>query len=70
MLHQNIEITASDKKLVLHIMAQAKNQGIKTLYLFTPDKTAFYKTLGWHTHSLVQYRGHQVSIMQATLDNK
>ena len=55
------------RRLVLQVMAQAKNEGIKTLYLFTPDKTEFYKNLGWHTHSVVQYHGHEVSIMQTTL---
>jgi len=56
------------RQLVLHLMAQAKNQGIKTLYLFTPDKTDFYKKLGWQMYRLVQYREHQVSIMQTTLN--
>ena len=56
-------------QLVLHVMAQAKNEGIKTLYLFTPDKTGFYKNLGWHTLSVMNYHGHEVSIMQTTLNN-
>jgi len=54
-------------RLVQHLMAQAKNQGITTLYLFTPDKTGFYKKLGWHTQSLAQYHEHRGSIMQTTL---
>ncbi len=29
-------------KLVLHAMAQAKKEGISTLYLFTPDNKTFY----------------------------
>ena len=55
-------------KLVLHVMAQAKQEGISTLYLFTPDKQDFYLNLGWSTKSVEQYRNHDVTIMQAELD--
>ena len=56
-------------KLVSHFMTQAKNKGIKKLYLFTADKKDFYEQLGWHTYNNVQYHGHQVTIMQVTLNN-
>lgn len=62
--HRNNGIGA---RLVLHVMAQAKHQGIKTLYLFTPDKIDFYKKFGWHIHSQSRYHGHQVSVMQVIL---
>ena len=55
-------------KLVLHVMKQAKREGITTLYLFTPDKQNFYAKLGWITKSIEQYQGHEVTIMQTSLD--
>jgi GNAT superfamily N-acetyltransferase len=55
-------------KLVRHVMAQAKQQGVETLYLYTPDKSKFYEKLGWRMNSIEPYHGHQVSIMQATLN--
>jgi len=57
-------------KLILHIVTQAKNKGIQTLYLYTPDKTDFYQKLGWKNLSTVQYHGHQVTIMQLALNDK
>lgn len=55
-------------KLVLHVMQQAKENAIKTLYLFTPDKAAFYKKLGWVIISKEQYHGHEVTIMELCLN--
>ena len=56
------------KQLVLHVMNRAKTEGIKTLYLFTTDKEDYYQKLGWIINSVVQYHGHQVTIMQITLN--
>jgi len=56
-------------KLVLHVMAQAKDHGIRRLYLFTPDKQSFYLKLGWTTMCTERYHGHEVTIMQADLVN-
>jgi len=55
-------------ELVDHVMTQAKNHGVKTLYLYTPDQSPFYEKQGWQTHSKVQYHGHSVTIMQLTLN--
>ena len=57
------------RKLVLHVMDQAKKEGIKILYLFTTDKEDYYRKLGWNVHSTVQYHGHEVTIMQVTLNS-
>ncbi len=54
-------------KLVLHAMQQARNAGIKTLYLFTPDKQAFYLKLNWTIMNSEQYHGHEVTVMQTIL---
>ncbi len=56
-------------KLVLHAMQQAKNAGIKTLYLFTPDNKAFYLRLNWSIMYTEQYHGHEVTVMQTSLNN-
>lgn len=57
------------RKLVLHVMNQAKNEGVKMLYLFTTDRAEYYQKLGWNTHSVVQYHGHEVTIMQVSLNS-
>lgn len=51
-------------------MTQAKNEGINKLYLFTPDNKAFYLKLGWTIMCTEQYHGHQVTVMQAILNNE
>jgi N-acetylglutamate synthase-like GNAT family acetyltransferase len=57
-------------ELVIQVMNQARNAGIKTLYLFTPDKEHFYIRLGWQTISNELYRGHMVTVMQVNLKEK
>ena len=57
------------RKLILHVMDMAKKEGIKILYLFTADKEDYYQKLGWDFHSSVQYHGHEVTIMQVTLNS-
>ncbi len=51
-------------KLVLHVMEKAKDEGINTLYLFTPNKKKFYRELGWSTFSEELYRGQEVTVMR------
>lgn len=53
--------------LVRHIMQTAKNNGINTLYLFTPDQVPFYQRLGWQILDQEQYRGHNVTVMSVNL---
>ena len=53
--------------LVKDIMQSAKLDGVKTLYLFTPDQQVFYQRLGWETYSEESYRGVSVTIMQCEL---
>jgi GNAT superfamily N-acetyltransferase len=57
-------------KLVRHIMHLAKTNGIKKLYLFTPDQEKFYEKLGWKTISRESYRGQEVAVMQVRLSDK
>jgi N-acetylglutamate synthase-like GNAT family acetyltransferase len=55
-------------KLVLHVMELTKREGIKTLYLFTPDRQDFYLNLGWSIKNVEQYQNREVTIMQVDLD--
>ncbi|WFP51191.1 GNAT family N-acetyltransferase [Methylomonas sp. EFPC3] len=54
-------------RLVRHVMAQAGAAGYEQLYLFTPDRVAFYETLGWQPVAEEIYRGSRVSVMRAQL---
>lgn len=49
--------------LVQAIEQQAIEQGIATLYLFTPDKRGFYQRMNWQFREETEYRGEQVTIM-------
>lgn len=53
--------------LVCHVMSRAKQAGISDLYLFTPDREAFYRRLGWTTIAEEDYRDCRVTVMQAHL---
>ena len=46
---------------------KAKALGCRVLYLFTFDKEAYYRTLGWDTLEPTEYRGHSVIVMQKRL---
>jgi N-acetylglutamate synthase-like GNAT family acetyltransferase len=54
-------------KLVLHVMEQARDNNIKTLYLYTTDREAFYARLGWSTFEKTNYHGYPVTIMSVNL---
>lgn len=53
--------------LVHHVMLQAQQNDIEKLYLYTPDREAFYHKLGWRRIETAHYHGYQVSIMEADL---
>ena len=55
------------RKLVLHVMTQARKEGIDILYLYTPDQVSFYSKLGWSVLDERQYKGSDVTIMQVRL---
>lgn len=56
------------RQLVLHVMKQARKQGIDFLYLYTPDQESFYLKLGWSTIAKREYQGHDVTIMKVKLN--
>ena len=53
--------------LVKQIVADARAQGFKTLYLFTPDQAHFYQQLGWQFIAQESYRGSEATLMKIIL---
>ena len=53
--------------LVRQVMEAARQQGVATLWLYTPDKVSFYKQLGWSVFSQEKYHGHAVTVMSVNL---
>ncbi len=53
--------------LVKHALYQVGLTGMQCLYLFTPDRAAFYRKLGWQHMTQEYYRGHTVTLMQFDL---
>jgi N-acetylglutamate synthase-like GNAT family acetyltransferase len=49
--------------LVRRALEEAESLGVRTLYLFTPDKEAFYERLGWAYMESTVYRDEKVVIM-------
>ncbi|MDO8908263.1 MAG: GNAT family N-acetyltransferase [Pseudohongiella sp.] len=49
--------------LVKRVMQHAQDNGIKRLYLYTPDQEQLYARLGWQEHSREIYNGTPVTIM-------
>jgi predicted N-acetyltransferase YhbS len=53
--------------LVQAIVDQATLQGFPALYLFTPDRAAFYERLGWQALERTVYRGYAQTVMSIAL---
>jgi len=49
--------------LVRHVVKEAESLGYRIIYLFTPDREAFYVRLGWSLMERTEYHGHHVPIM-------
>jgi N-acetylglutamate synthase-like GNAT family acetyltransferase len=49
--------------LVARIVEEARSLGHETLYLFTPDKAAFYAKRGWSSMENTEYQGESIEIM-------
>lgn len=54
-------------QLVRCICDVARAQGVRCLYLFTPDRMRFYARMGWRVLEQAEYRGEQITIMSYTL---
>lgn len=53
--------------LVRRVEREASEHGIATLHLFTPDRQALYRRLGWCVVKERDYRGERVTIMRRVL---
>lgn len=49
--------------LVRTVVQEAQDLGVRRLYLFTPDKMAFYQHLGWEILERTDYYGKTMTIM-------
>lgn len=55
--------------LIEHVQQQARQYGIRELFLFTPDAlVAFYLQRGWQLVEATTYRGSRVTILSCRLD--
>lgn len=54
--------------LVKRVMQHAQDNGIKRLYLYTPDQAQLYARLGWQVFSEERYNGTPVTIMSIDFD--
>jgi N-acetylglutamate synthase-like GNAT family acetyltransferase len=62
--HQSI-----GSRLVNAVSEAAKKAGMEALYLFTPDRVAFYQRLGWQVLHEEAYSGHWVTVMRIQLND-
>lgn len=53
--------------LVNACVARCQQQGIETLYLYTPDKQARYARMGWQPVEQRQVAGERVTVMCVSL---
>ena len=49
--------------LVQRVESEASALGVRRLYLYTPDATAFYTRLGWSVDERCEYLGRDMAIM-------
>ncbi|MDD2997726.1 MAG: GNAT family N-acetyltransferase [Erysipelotrichia bacterium] len=52
------------RAVVQKVMQHAREAGVKTLYLYTPDREHFYKFMGWQTIEKLVYHGANVTLMK------
>lgn len=54
-------------KLVARLAEEARERGVETLYLYTPDQERLYARLGWELMGRVEYREEEVAVMRLHL---
>ncbi len=52
------------RTVVGKVMQHARTAGVKTLYLYTPDREHFYRHMGWQTLEKLVYHGANVTLMK------
>lgn len=55
------------EELVIAVLDHAKRLGCGHLYLFTPNRQAFFGRLGWRELERLTHHGVEVSVMDRTL---
>lgn len=55
------------RSVVQKVMQHAREAGIKTLYLYTPDREHFYRHMGWETIEKLVYHDANVTMMKIDL---
>jgi N-acetylglutamate synthase-like GNAT family acetyltransferase len=55
-------------KLVEAIEGKARDFGVKTLYLYTPDASEYYGRFSWKVLETAWYRGAKVTVMVKDLE--
>ena len=53
--------------LVRRLVDRARELGVETLYLYTPDQDRLYASLGWQTLERLEYRDEEVVLMRMDL---
>ena len=56
--------------VVERVVEEARSLGVRTLYLYTPDRESFYARTGWIVHERTEYLGIDVVIMQLSLADR
>lgn len=54
-------------QLVNRVAEEAQSLGFPVIYLFTPDRAAFYARLGWQEVEQNQWNGEPVTVMELKL---
>lgn len=66
-VHKDFRCQGIASQLIAKCLLNASRAGVKTLYLFTLDKTGFYQKLGWKLIESTLYQGENVDIMSYDL---
>jgi len=55
------------RALVNHVLEFARRGSLPAIYLWTPGKTALYKSCGWKILDRTTYAGHPIAVMRVAL---
>ncbi len=67
-IHPELRGQGLGTRLVRFVITRCQQQGLSSLYLFTPDRVHFYQNLGWQDLRQESYQGVPVHIMTIQLE--
>jgi len=67
-VHKDYRCQGIASRLIEACLENARDHGIQTLYLFTPDQADFYMKRGWKKLEKTLYHGEMVDIMSYNLN--